>query len=84
MPESKSRKKPAKPTPPKAEAAAPDTGNPRWLVPVMLGLMLVGLVWIITYYIGSGKIPIPGIHAWNLLIGFALLLTGFGLTTRWK
>ncbi|MCB7135753.1 cell division protein CrgA [Cellulosimicrobium marinum] len=83
MPESKSRKKPAKvrePRPPK-----PDTGNPRWLVPTMLGLMLLGLAWIVTFYLsGSAQLPVPPLGAWNLAVGFAFIIAGFALTTRWK
>ncbi len=63
----------------------PQTGNPRWLVPLFLGLMIAGLAWIVTYYLsGSNSLPIPAIHAWNLAVGFALILSGFVLTTRWK
>lgn len=81
MPESRSRKKPAYIAPP--GKAAPKV-NPRWLVPVMLGLMLLGLVWIVTTYLTSTAWPIPKIGNGNLAIGFALLLAGFGLTTRWQ
>lgn len=81
MPESRPRKKPAY-TPPPAKASGPKT-NPRWLVPVMLGLMVLGLVWIVVTYISSSQYPIPGISQWNLAIGFAFVIAGFGLTTRW-
>ncbi len=84
MPESRSRKKAAYVAPP--GKAAPKKPNPPWFVPVMVGLMVVGLAWIVVYYItvGSGKsLPIPGISAWNLAIGFVLILAGFGMTTRW-
>ncbi|CAM3406020.1 cell division protein CrgA [Isoptericola cucumis] len=87
MPESKSRKKkdvPSKPTPP--VAAKPQGGNPRWLVPTMLGLMLIGLAWIVLYYLtapGMG-LPIPALGGWNLAVGFVFIIAGFGLTTRWK
>lgn len=71
------------------QTAATDTGgNPVWFKPLMLGFMIVGLVWIIVYYIGatsvSFSIPIPGVGAWNILIGFAIALVGFLMTTRWK
>ncbi len=81
MPESRPRKKPAY-TPPPTKASGPKP-NPRWLVPVMLGLMLLGLVWIVVTYISSSAYPIPGISQWNLAIGFAFVIAGFGLTTRW-
>jgi hypothetical protein len=60
--------------------------NPPWFLPVMLGLMLLGLLWIVTFYITAGglRLPIPTIGNWNLAIGFALIIAGFGMTTRWR
>ncbi|NTW38658.1 MAG: cell division protein CrgA [Cellulomonadaceae bacterium] len=80
MPESRSRKKPAF-TPPPAKAA-PKT-NPSWLVPTMLTLMVAGLLWVVVTYISQTAYPIPSIGNANLLIGFALIISGFVLTTRW-
>ena len=83
MPESKSRKKPKPQRPP--SVPKPETGNPRWLVPTMLGLMLVGLAWIVLFYLsGSAQLPIPALGAWNLGVGFAFIIAGFALTPRWK
>ncbi len=84
MPESKSRKKPAKPVR-EPRQPKPEGGNPRWLVPAMLGLMLVGLAWIVLFYLsGSAQLPIPALGAWNLAVGFAFVIAGFALTTRWR
>ncbi|QAY69545.1 cell division protein CrgA [Xylanimonas protaetiae] len=94
MPESKSRKKKVRPSDPEfldrmAKAEAKEkAGNPAWLVPVMLGLMVLGLVWIVVYYLSASRVgggfPIPALHQWNLAIGFVLIIAGFGLTTQWK
>jgi hypothetical protein len=81
VPESKSRKKASYTPPPESKALKP---NPTWFVPVMLGLMIAGLVWIVTYYVTSSSFPIPGISHFNLVIGFVLILTGFGMMTRWR
>ncbi|NCT91448.1 cell division protein CrgA [Cellulomonas sp. APG4] len=81
MPESRSRKKPAYTPPPEAKA---EKGNPPWLVPTMVGLMLLGLAWVVVTYITQTAWPIPNIGNYNLLIGFALIIAGFGLTTRWR
>ncbi|WP_265522438.1 cell division protein CrgA [Oerskovia flava] len=85
MPESKSRKKkPSAPREPRATQPGPG-GNPRWLVPTMLGLMLFGLAWIVLFYLSGGnQLPIPALGAWNLAVGFAFIIAGFGLTTRWR
>jgi hypothetical protein len=82
MPESRVRKQAAF-TPPAARSGPPKA-NPRWWVPVMLGLMVLGLLWIVVFYITQTSYPIPKIGNWNLAIGFALLLAGFGMTTRWR
>lgn len=61
-----------------------DTPNPVWFVPVMLGFMLLGLAWIIVYYLSNGVLPIDSLDNWNVLIGFGIMLIGFLMTTRWR
>ena len=83
MPESQHRKKKAA-FAPSHQDGGKAVGNPSWWVPVMLGLMLVGLVWVVVTYIAQSALPIPGIGSWNLAIGFALILAGFGMTMCWQ
>jgi len=61
-----------------------DDNNPPWFKPVMFGLMLVGLVWILVYYIAGTGWPIPQIGAWNIAVGFGIMFAGFLMTTRWR
>ena len=84
MPESKGRAKPTHTPPPQRRPKKATMANPPWFVPVMLGLMLVGLLWVVTFYITAGGYPIPGINYWNLIIGFGLMISGFMMTTRWR
>jgi hypothetical protein len=58
--------------------------NPVWFLPVMLGFMIVGLVWIVVFYVSGSQYPIPQLGAWNILIGFAIAFVGFLMTTRWR
>jgi hypothetical protein len=60
--------------------------NPAWFLPVMLGLMVLGVLWIVTYYVtaGNARLPIPAIGNFNLAIGFALIIAGFIMATRWR
>jgi hypothetical protein len=82
MPESRIRRKaPFTPPPPKAPAPKP---NSRFFLPVMIGLLVIGLAWIVTYYVTQAKYPVPDIENWNLVAGFGILLVGFGMTTRWR
>lgn len=66
------------------KAKAQRVGNPPWFVPVMLTLMILGLVWVVTFYITRQQYPVPSLGMWNLGIGFILILSGFAMTTRWK
>jgi len=58
--------------------------NPVWFKPIMLGLMIIGLIWVLVFYLSGSRLPIPGIDAWNLVIGFGIAFVGFLMTTRWR
>ncbi|WP_288784252.1 cell division protein CrgA [uncultured Microbacterium sp.] len=60
------------------------TPNPVWFKPIMLGLMILGLLWVIVFYLSGQALPIPGIGGWNLVIGFGIAFIGFLMTTRWR
>ncbi len=64
--------------------AADDAPNPVWFKPIMLGLMLIGLVWVLVFYLSNSTLPIPGIGGWNLVVGFGIAFVGFLMTTRWR
>jgi hypothetical protein len=66
-----------------------DALNPVWFKPVMFGFMIVGLFWIITYYVTSAQYPLGAgtplnLSNWNILIGFGIAMVGFMMSTRWK
>ncbi|MBM7795951.1 cell division protein CrgA [Pseudoglutamicibacter albus] len=54
---------------------------------IMFGLMIVGLLWIVTFYVahmvGVG-LPIPNIGNWNILIGFGIAMAGFIMMFGWR
>lgn len=58
--------------------------SPRWLAPAMVTTFLIGLAWIVTFYISETRYPVPGIGAWNMVAGFAFIGVGFSLATRWR
>ena len=57
--------------------------NPSWYVPLFCAFMIIGLIWVVVFYL-TAKWPIPGIGNWNLLIGFALIMVGFLMTVAWR
>jgi hypothetical protein len=50
----------------------------------MLGCLLVGLIWIATYYISGQTYPVLAFHQWNLVAGFGLIVAGVMLATKWR
>jgi len=50
----------------------------------MLACLIVGLAWIATFYISGQTLPIKLIDQWNLVVGFALIVVGVILATRWQ
>ena len=82
MPESKPRKKSA--STPQQAASQAYKPNPVWFKPVMFGLMIIGLFWIITFYISEGRFPVQAWESWNIVAGFGIAIVGFLMTTRWR
>lgn len=58
--------------------------NPIWFKPVMFGFILIGLLWILVFYVSGSTLPIATVGAWNLAIGFGIMLVGFLMMTRWR
>jgi hypothetical protein len=92
MPKSKVRKKssftasPVSRTPVKVKAGPSSV----WFVVLFLGLMLLGLAWLMVYQLGaSGMNAAPALTwmadlgPWNYAIAFAFMITGLLLTMRW-
>jgi hydrogenase-4 membrane subunit HyfE len=91
VPKSKVRKKPATATrtAPAATAARGLTPSPSWYPIVMAGVLLLGLAYMVVYYLTSSgtspHVPImAGLHAWNFAIGFGVMLLGLVMAVRWR
>lgn len=71
-------------TPPKRETKAVRVGSPRWLVPLMVTCFVLGLLWVVVYYVSQAEYPVRDWGLWNMGAGFGLIIVGFILSTRWK
>jgi hypothetical protein len=86
MPKSKLRKKVQQSHAHEEQVHAVETPyqeSPAWLVPVMVANFLIGLFWIVIYYINQ-NLPIGSIRNWNMAIGFTFIAIGFSLATKWR
>jgi Cell division protein CrgA len=84
VPKSRSRKKSDYVAPIKKQKGVSALGG-RWGVPTMLTLLIVGLAWVVLYYVASGSIGfIDDLGAWNVAIGFGFMFAGLMVATRWN
>jgi len=60
--------------------------SPRWLAPTMVTLLIVGLLYVVVFYVAGADIPFMAKlgNLGNVGIGFGLMAAGFGLSTRWR
>ncbi|TCC18841.1 MULTISPECIES: cell division protein CrgA [Kribbella] len=85
MPESSSRNK-KKTEKVKAEKTPkkPRTSSRVWVAPLMLACWLLGLAWLVVFYVAGQDIPVmKDLNNWNLLIGMGLIAVGFVVSTQW-
>lgn len=84
MPKSRSRRKDDYTPPERGEGKDP-LASARWVAPTMVTLLVLGLIWIVAYYLVGEEVPlISDLGGWNLLIGMGLIVSGFMVATRWK
>ena len=51
----------------------------------MVALMLLGLLWIVVYYVAGDHIPfMVSLAAWNFAIGFGAMVAGLIMSMRWR
>lgn len=83
MPESRPRKK-SEYTAPTGSQAARRVGGGRWVAPAMVACWLLGLAWIVVYYLAPDLKFMSELGNWNLLVGMGLIALGFVLSTKWE
>ncbi len=69
-----------------AHASTP-LGRGRGVVIGMLGCFLMGLVWIVVYYVTSSTMTIPlltDLSQYNLVVGIGFMAVGFVYATHWE
>ena len=93
MPKSKVRKKSTYQASPASGPGAVSSGggpkmakpSPPWYPVVMAAFLLIGLAYIVVYYMAAESIPfMNSLGSWNFAVGFGFLIVGLGLAVRWR
>lgn len=60
-------------------------GSRRWVPPTFIAVGLLGVAWLVVYYIAGQDIPFMNtLGNWNILIGMGGMAAAFGIATLWK
>jgi hypothetical protein len=91
VPKSKVRKKTTYQPSPATGTGASSAGakmakpSPPWYPVVMAAFLLIGLAYIVVYYMAAESIPfMNSLGSWNFAVGFGFLIIGLGLAVRWR
>jgi len=84
VPKSRIRKKADFTPPPTKAATAIKLGGRGWVAPLMLAFFIVGLAWIVLFYVTQGSLPVDALGNWNIVVGFGFIAGGFVVSTQWK
>ena len=57
----------------------------RWVPPTFITVGLLGVAWLITFYVAGTTIPVMSdLGNWNILIGLGGMAAAFGIATLWR
>ena len=80
-------RKPVSRTPVKVKAGPSSV----WFVVLFIGLMLIGLIWLMVFQLAATGPDAPSVlnwmanlGPWNYAVAFAFMITGLLLTMRWR
>ncbi len=75
-------------TRPPPRPGEPGTVMNRWAGPAMVTSAIIGLLWIVVFYVvGGTNTTIPfysDLGQWNIVIGMGFILAAFGFAMKWE
>ncbi|WP_027342802.1 cell division protein CrgA [Hamadaea tsunoensis] len=87
MPKSQVRKKKVY-TPPTdvrpTAAMAEKRPSPVWLPVTAVVLIVLGIAWLVVYYLSQGEYPVMSWQYWNIAVGFGAMVVALGLLSKWR
>ena len=89
MPKSRVRTKkvytpPADMRPQDRTTVAKKKPSPTWVPITALVLIVVGIGWLVTYYLSGTMYPVASWTYWNLAVGFGALVASLIVLSRWR
>jgi hypothetical protein len=67
-----------------SSTAAAKKPSPTWLPVTAVVLIVVGIAWLVVYYLSDQQYPVESWRYWNLLVGFGSMVTSLVILSRWR
>jgi hypothetical protein len=87
VPKSQVRKKKVY-TPPTDIRPAVNANNkkpsPMWLPVSAVTLIVLGIAWLVVYYLSEQQYPVEAWRYWNLAVGFGAMVASLAILARWR
>jgi len=58
--------------------------SPMWLPVTAVSLIVVGIGWLVLYYLSETLYPVQAWGYWNLAVGFGAMVAALGLLSKWR
>ncbi|MCG5453825.1 cell division protein CrgA [Micromonospora sp. PSH03] len=88
MPKSQVRKKKVYTPPtdvrPTTASSSSRKPSPVWLPITAVALIVVGIGWLVLYYLSEQEYPVMAWGYWNLAVGFGAMVASLALLSRWR
>jgi len=91
VPKSKVRKKSDVPSSAARTQALTPSGSsramrpsPAWYPIVMAAVLVIGLAYIVVYYLAPDVPFMKDLGAWNFAVGFGVMIVGLMMAVRWR
>lgn len=87
MPKSRVRKKKVYTAPAELRPQTPESSHqpsPTWVPVLAVILIVIGIGWLVTFYLTGGLFPVAAWGYWNLAVGFAGLVGSLLVLSRWR
>jgi uncharacterized membrane protein HdeD (DUF308 family) len=58
--------------------------SPRWVPVLAVALIVLGIGYLVVYYMSKAAYPIESLGYWNLAVGFGMLVASLAVLTQWR
>jgi hypothetical protein len=55
-----------------------------WVPATAVAMIVIGIGWLVVFYLSQGVYPVQTWGYWNLAVGFGAMVAALGVLARWR